>query len=123
MFARRLFDRGLALKLYFQVNTYFTGDQAHPAWRPTATAVSRSPGTAKTRTTDFTAPSGTASSLAPLDVDGNGATDPLTDGLLALRYLFGFRGATLIDGAVGGGCTRCDATAIELTRLPAVAED
>ncbi len=47
------------------------------------------------------------------DVDGNGTTDPLTDGLLALRYLFGFRGATLITGAVGMGCTRCDAPAIE----------
>jgi hypothetical protein len=48
-----------------------------------------------------------------LDVDGNGVKDPLTDGLLALRYLFGFRGATLIAGAVAGNCTRCTAVAIE----------
>ena len=48
-----------------------------------------------------------------MDIDGNGAAEPLTDGLLVLRYLFGFRGATLITGAVGGGCTRCDAPAIE----------
>ena len=48
-----------------------------------------------------------------LDVDGNGATDPLTDGLLLLRYFFGFRGATLTNGAVGPGCTRCDAASIE----------
>jgi concanavalin A-like lectin/glucanase superfamily protein len=48
-----------------------------------------------------------------LDVDGNGLKQPLTDGLLLLRYLFGFRGATLITGAVGAGCTRCTAVAIE----------
>jgi hypothetical protein len=51
--------------------------------------------------------------IATLDVDGNGSADALTDGLLALRYLFGFRGGTLTTGAVGAGCTRCDAAAIE----------
>jgi hypothetical protein len=50
---------------------------------------------------------------ATLDVDGNGTIEPLTDGLLLLRYLFGFTGATLTTGAVGGGCTRCDAAAID----------
>ena len=50
---------------------------------------------------------------ADFDVDGNGVVDPLTDTLLALRYVFGFRGATLITGAVGAGCTRCDAPSIE----------
>ena len=35
-----------------------------------------------------------------IGIDGNGVADPLTDGLLFLRYLFGFRGATLIAGAV-----------------------
>jgi hypothetical protein len=49
-----------------------------------------------------------------LDIDGNGSLQPLTDGLLVLRYLFGFRGTTLVTGAVDlGGCTRCDAAAIE----------
>lgn len=48
-----------------------------------------------------------------LDIDGNGVKEPLTDGLLLLRYLFGFRGGTLITGAVGGGCTRCTSVAIE----------
>jgi hypothetical protein len=48
-----------------------------------------------------------------LDVDGNGTVDPLTDLLLGLRYSFGFRGNTLINGAVGVGCTRCDAPSIE----------
>ena len=38
---------------------------------------------------------------AQLDIDGDNTTEALTDGLLLLRYLFGFEGATLIDGAVG----------------------
>ena len=50
--------------------------------------------------------------LAILDVDGDGATVPLTDGLLVLRWLFGFTGTTLTSGAVGVDCIRCDATAI-----------
>jgi hypothetical protein len=48
-----------------------------------------------------------------LDIDGNGTEDALTDGILILRYLFGFRGATLIDGAVAPDCTRCTAAEIE----------
>jgi hypothetical protein len=47
-----------------------------------------------------------------LDVDGNGVIDPLTDALLVLRFTFGFSGATLTTGAVGAGCTRCDAPSI-----------
>jgi hypothetical protein len=54
-----------------------------------------------------------------LDVDGNGASDPLSDGLLIARYLFGFRGSALIVGAVGSGCTRCNATQLE-SRLAAI---
>ena len=48
-----------------------------------------------------------------LDVDGNGETDGLTDGILILQYLFGFRGADLIDGAVSSDATRSTAEAIE----------
>jgi hypothetical protein len=48
-----------------------------------------------------------------LDVDGNGEHEALSDGLLLLRYLFGLRGDALITGAVGQGCTRCDAASIE----------
>jgi hypothetical protein len=47
-----------------------------------------------------------------LDIDGNGELTALTDGLLVLRFLFGFTGTPLTSGAVGPGCTRCDATAI-----------
>jgi hypothetical protein len=48
-----------------------------------------------------------------LDVDGNGRYEALADGLLLLRWLYGFRGQTLVLGAVGSECTRCDAPAIE----------
>jgi hypothetical protein len=53
--------------------------------------------------------------IAPilLDLDGDGLRQPLTDGLMLLRYLFGFRGAVLIANAVDEDCTRCDAPAIE----------
>jgi hypothetical protein len=51
---------------------------------------------------------------ALLDVDGSGAAEPLADGLLILRWLFGFRGSALVAGAVDGEtCTRCDAESIE----------
>jgi hypothetical protein len=48
-----------------------------------------------------------------LDIDGNGQAKALSDGLLIARYLFGFRGTTLISNAVEGDCTRCTATEIE----------
>jgi DNA-binding beta-propeller fold protein YncE len=48
------------------------------------------------------------------DLDGDSQFDPLTDGLLLLRYAFGFTGATLVAGAVDlANCTRCTAAAIE----------
>ena len=48
-----------------------------------------------------------------LDMDGDGFVEPLTDGVLVLRYIFGFRGATLITGAYDiTNCSRCNATAI-----------
>lgn len=54
-----------------------------------------------------TAPAG------PLDIDGNGNIDALTDGLLVMRYLFAFRGAALVAGALGPGATRTTAAEIE----------
>ena len=48
------------------------------------------------------------------DIDGDGEQLPLTDGLLLLRFLFGFTGDTLTAGAVDlVDCTRCSAAAIE----------
>lgn len=48
-----------------------------------------------------------------LDIDGNGTDNALTDGLLIMRYLFEFRGDTLIDGAVAPDATRTTAEEIE----------
>ena len=36
-----------------------------------------------------------------VDVDGNGAIDPLTDGLVMLRAMFGFTGGAVTTGAIG----------------------
>ena len=50
---------------------------------------------------------------AELDIDGNGKSEPLTDGLLLIRYLFGFSGEALISGAIGSGAERNTAAAVE----------
>ncbi|MGB1382907.1 MAG: leucine-rich repeat protein [Porticoccaceae bacterium] len=47
------------------------------------------------------------------DIDGNGSTDALTDGLLLLRYLFGLRGENLISGAISSDATRTTQEQIE----------
>jgi len=60
----------------------------------------------------FLLPSPSASAF-DIDVDGNGERDALTDGLLALRYLFGFTGTTLVEGAVGNNAARATAVQIE----------
>jgi len=57
----------------------------------------------------------------PYDVDGNGAVDALTDGLMLIRYMFGLRGASLIASAVGPCATRSTSAAIEThisTQIP-----
>ena len=48
-----------------------------------------------------------------LDLDLDGSELPLTDGLLLLRYLFGFRGAVLVAAAISQDCARFDAGSIE----------
>jgi predicted esterase len=42
----------------------------------------------------------------PLDIDGDSTTDALTDGLLAIRYMFGLSNTALIDAAVAPSATR-----------------
>jgi hypothetical protein len=54
-----------------------------------------------------------ASTTSSLDIDDDGARQPLTDGLLVIRYLFGFRGDTLVNGAVSPNCDTCSAAGIE----------
>ena len=41
-----------------------------------------------------------------LDIDGDSESKPLTDGLLLIRYLFGFSGESLIQGAVAPDASR-----------------
>jgi hypothetical protein len=114
IFAQRFASSGARLGGEFQINTYTSGAQARPvlamegdgnfvvAWE--------SPHDGAIEGVFAQRFGGT---FATLDIDANGAFAPLTDALLVLRYAFGFRGATLITGAVGGGCTRCTAPAIE----------
>ena len=47
------------------------------------------------------------------DFDNNGNVDALSDGLVVLRYLFGVRGASLIEGVVANDAMRTDAEDIE----------
>jgi len=59
-----------------------------------------------------------------LDTDGNGTDDALTDGLLIMRYLFGFRGEDLIRDAVAPDATRTTSDEIEAfieSHMPALA--
>ncbi len=51
--------------------------------------------------------------LPSLDVDLNGQADALSDGILIVRYLFGFTGNALTDGAVDLAGQRTDPTAIQ----------
>jgi hypothetical protein len=114
VFARRFAAAGVGVGAELQVNTYTSGSQNRSAvgvdgdgdlviaWQ-SATQDGSGYGVFVQR---FSTP-------AILDLDANGSADPLTDGLLLLRSLFGFTGATLTSGAIGGGCNRCDAAAIE----------
>jgi hypothetical protein len=51
--------------------------------------------------------------VADLDIDGDGYSDALTDGIMILRYLFGIRGDALIQNALSPNATRTTAAAIE----------
>jgi beta-glucanase (GH16 family) len=53
--------------------------------------------------------------LQDLDIDGDGAARPLTDGLLIIRFLFGFEGEALVQGAVSNEAAR--ATSQQLTNF------
>ena len=48
-----------------------------------------------------------------LDVDASGDVEPLTDGLMILRAMFGFTDDALISGAVDlSNCLECDSSDI-----------
>ena len=64
--------------------------------------------------------------VAQLDVDGDGRAEPLTDGLLLLRYLFGFEASALTTGAISTNAQRTETAAITefiKTRLPETQND
>jgi hypothetical protein len=113
VFARRLAADGTPQASEFQVNAYDTGDQVRPvvAADQKGDLVIAWHGPHDGSGDGIFAQRYLESRAA--DIDGDAAIGALTDGLLVLRYLFGFRGATLITGAVGAGCTRCTAPAIE----------
>ena len=50
--------------------------------------------------------------LPLLDVDQNGATDAVTDGLIVLRAMFGLTGAAVVNGAVAANANRASWPAI-----------
>jgi hypothetical protein len=54
----------------------------------------------------------TAAAAGPLDIDGNGVLDALTDGLLLLRYFMGITGDPLIVNALGPNPTRNSSQAV-----------
>jgi CSLREA domain-containing protein len=51
--------------------------------------------------------------LAAFDADENLCVDPLTDGLLIVRYLLGMTGPALVQGVIGGGASRNTAPLVE----------
>ncbi|MDC3327582.1 hypothetical protein OAW16_01775 [Pseudomonadales bacterium] len=70
-------------------------------------------GTAAERADAESVASYLGSARQALDIDGDGEAKALTDGLLLIRYLFGFEGDALISGAIGRDATRKDAASVE----------
>jgi hypothetical protein len=114
MFARRFLSSGVAQGAGFQVNSYTPGFQFEGAlgldpdgdlivvWTSAGGQDGSSYGVFGRR---FTGP-------PTLDVDGDGEFAALTDGLVVLRYVFGYSGGELISGAVGLQCSRCTAETV-----------
>ncbi len=114
IFARRFSSAGAPLTGEFQVNRYTVGHQLAASVAASAAGDFVIAWSSSTQDGSFYGVfAQRLGEPVTLDVDGNGSTQPLTDGLLVLRALFGFTGATLTNGAVGNDCTRCDAAAIE----------
>jgi hypothetical protein len=113
IFARRFSSAGVPLAVEFQANGYTQGYQRFS----TTAALPNGRFVVAWSSSQDGASEGVFAQrfalTAILDVDGNGSLGPLTDGLLVLRWIFGFTGTTLTANAVGGGCTRCDAAAIQ----------
>jgi hypothetical protein len=114
IFARRFSSAGAPLTGEVQVNRYTVGHQLAASVAASAAGDFVIAWSSLTQDGSFYGVFAQRfGEAATLDVDANGAIEPLTDGLLLLRDLFGFTGTTLTSGAVGGGCTRCDGAAID----------
>ena len=70
------------------------------------------------RCTDLAITSYLGANQAILDIDGDGERDALIDGVLLLRFLFGFTDDSLVSGAVDGDCTRCTGAAVSAYLAP-----
>ena len=57
-----------------------------------------------------------------LDIDDDGKTEALTDGLLVIRHMFGFSGDSLTTGAVGSGANRPSAQDIKTLLVASTTE-
>ena len=114
---RRFTRTGAALAAEFQANTQTTNDQTDPAVAIEAAGdfvIAWTSGQQDGFEPGDTGVFAQRFAVPALDVDGDGAAEPLTDGLLVLRGLFNFKGASLIVGAVDlVDCTRCTAPSIE----------
>ncbi|MBI2479920.1 MAG: cadherin-like domain-containing protein, partial [Planctomycetia bacterium] len=55
----------------------------------------------------------------PYDIDGDGTADPLSDGILVIRYLAGFTGDALMQGVVNSAGSRADEASI-MARLATI---
>ncbi len=114
VFARSFSSAGIPLANDFQVNTYTNGSQVFPQVGAAASGNFVVAWHSPQDGSDAGIFAQRFASPKDLDIDGDGAILPLTDGLLVLRSTFGFTGAVLTNGAVNlVGCTRCDAVTIE----------
>jgi hypothetical protein len=114
IFAQSLSSLGAPLGREFQVNSYTAASQAYPAIAMAANGrfviAWASDGQDGNGLGVFAQRFGEG---IVLDIDGNGVIGALTDGLLVLRYLFGFSGAALASAATGSGCMRCDGASLK----------
>jgi len=56
----------------------------------------------------FSCRSGCGPSEGIFDIDADGIVSPFTDGILLMRWLFGFSGDALIEGVVSPSANRAD---------------
>ena len=65
--------------------------------------------------------------VAEFDIDGDGQISALTDGILTIRYMAGFRGTSLVADSVGSQATRSATAITEFLQAhrqsPAVTDD